>query len=351
MPGTSFDAESVARVLLWTSVALALTMTVVVIVERVAFALLQARGLRIANRYAPLVRRALAGDDVALGLLVAGPARHRLAVATLLLEPLITDRDPARVSRTRAMVNALSIITIADRYLGSRLWWRRAVALRALGVLQLRDHTAAVVAALDDPHPDVRAAALDALMYLRDVTSLPAVVVRLNDASLQPARRLAALAAFGSECEEFLLELSQVDAAHLVNYAHALAICGTRRSRPVLARWAHDARPEVRAAAFEAFAHVGVDDEAASLALAALDSAEAPVRAMAAYALNGWMGSGDAALHLGQHLDDAWPVAVRAARSLRSMGDSGAVELQARASRSDLGGLLARKMLSPDAQC
>ena len=352
MPLTSPDLESVVHVLLWISIALALAMTAVVVVERTALVLLLARSLRIGNRYSPLVRRALAGDDAALGLLVASPTRHRLAVARLLIEPLINDRDPARITRTGAIVGALSIIPIADRYLRSWLWWRRAVALRALGVLQLRDYTAAVVAALDDPHPDVRAAALDALTYLRDVASLPAVVVRLHDASLHPARRLAALAAFGPECEDFLLELSRVDAAHLVNYAQALAICGTFRSRPVLARWTHDARPEVRAAAFEALAHVGVDAEAAGLAIEALESADAPVRAMAAYALNGWTGSGDAAVHLGRHLDDAWLVAVRAARSLRSMGSAGTIELQARAARSDLAGLLARQMLSPmDARC
>ena len=341
------DVESVVRVLLWISIALALAMTAVVVVERTALVLLLARSLRIGNRYGPLVRRALAGDDAALGLLVASPTRHRLAIARLLIEPLISDRDPARIIRTGAIVGALSIIPIADRYLRSWLWWRRAVALRALGVLQLRDYTAAAVAAIDDPHPDVRAAALDALTYLRDVASLPAVVVRLHDASLHPARRLAALAAFGPECEDFLLELSRVDAAHLVNYAQALAICGTSRSRPVLARWTHDARPEVRAAAFEALAHVGVDAEAAGLAIEALESADAPVRAMAAYALNGWTGAGDAAVHLGQHLDDAWPVAVRAAQSLRSMGNAGTIELQARASGSGLAGLLARQMLSP----
>ena len=137
-----------------------------VLVERTVFGLLRARRLRLAHRYSPLVRRALAGDDAALGLLVAGPARHRLAVARLLIEPLIDDRDPARIARTRAMVGTLSIIAIAVRYLRSWLWWRRAVALRALGVLQLRNHTAAVVAALDDPHPDVRAAALDGLDVL-----------------------------------------------------------------------------------------------------------------------------------------------------------------------------------------
>ena len=72
-----------------------------------------------------------------------------------------------------------------------------------------------MIAALDDPHPDVRAAALDALTYLHDPASLPAIVVRLHDASLHPARRLAALAAFGPECESFLLDLSEVDTAHL----------------------------------------------------------------------------------------------------------------------------------------
>ncbi len=346
MRGTLLDAESVARVLLWTSMALALAMTVFVVVERTVFALLRARRLRLANRYNPLISRALAGDDTALEALVESPARHRLPIARLLLEPLINDRDPARIMRTRTIAGALSLIPIVDRYLRSRLWWRRAAALRVLGVLQLRDHTQAAVAALDDPHPDVRAAALDGLTYLHDVASLPAVVVRLHDASLQPARRLAALAAFGPECEDFLLELSQVDPAQLVNYARALAICGTARARPALARWTRDARPEVRAAAFETLAHVGVDAKAASLAIEALESAEEPVRAMAAYTLNGW-GSGDAAVHLARHLDDAWPVAVRAARSLRSMGSPGTIELQALASRSDLAGLLARQTLAP----
>jgi HEAT repeat protein len=347
MPGTSPDVEAVARLLLWISVRLALTMTAIVVIERTVSALLRARRQYIEERYSPLVRRVLGGDDKALAQIAAAPARHRLSVAKLIVGPLIDDRDPVRIARTRAIVRALSIVPIADRYLRSWLWWRRAIALRAIGLLQLRDRTPAVVAALDDAHPDVRGAALDALADLRDVAALPAVVVRLHDASLHHGRRLAALAAFGPECEAFLLDLSQVDDGHLLNYARALAICGTRRSRPSLARWAHDPRPDVRAAAFEAFAHVGVDAEAAQLAIEALESGDAPVRAMAAYALHGWNGGGDAATHLAQHLDDAWPVAVRAARSLRSMGDAGALELRARASHADLAGLLARQMLSP----
>ena len=71
---------------------------------------------------------------------------------------------------------------------------------------------------------------------------------------------------------------------------------------------------------------------------------------MAAYALRGWQ-SADAAARLARHLDDTWAVAVRAARTLQSMGPAGSVELQARASRPDIGGLLARQMLwKPGAQ-
>jgi HEAT repeats len=242
-------------------------------------------------------------------------------------------------------VQAMSGFRVADRYLRSWLWWRRALALRAFGLVQARDHTAQLVAGLDDSHPDVRAAALDGLTDLHDPAALQAIVVRLHDTSLHRGRRGAALKAFGSDCEPFLLEWSEVDAANRLNYIHALAICGTARSRPALCRWTRDVRVEIRATAFEALAHVGLDDEAAPVAIAALESDDAPVRAMAAYALRGWQGSSDAPARLGPHLDDTWAVAVQAARTLGSMGPAGLVELEARASHPDIGGLLARQML------
>ena len=239
----------------------------------------------------------------------------------------------------------MSVFQLADRYLRSWMWWRRALALRALGLVQSRDHTAQLVAALDDSHPDVRAAALDALTDQHDPAALQAVVVRLHDTTLHRGRRGAVLKAFGSDCEPFLLEWSELDPENRLNYIHALAICGTARSRPALCRWTRDARVEVRTTAFEALAYVGLDDAAARVAIGGLESDDPPVRAMAAYALRGWQGAGDAAARLAPHLDDTWAVAVRAARTLQSMGHDGFVELQARASRSDLGGLLARQML------
>ena len=331
--------------MVWAAAVTALTMAVAVVVERAAFGVRQAWSRHLTQRYRPLVRRALAGDETARGELLASPATHRLALAWLLIEPLIEDRDPERIARTRALAQGLSVFRLADRYLRSWMWWRRALALRALGLVQARDHTPQLVAALDDSHPDVRAAALDALADQHDLAALQAVVVRLHDTSLHRGRRGAALKAFGSDCEPFLLEWSEVDPENRLDYIHALAICGTARSRPTLCRWTRDARVEVRATAFEALAYVGLDDEAARVAIEGLESDDPPVRAMAAYALRGWQGPGDAAARLAPHLDDVWTVAVRAARTLQSMGPAGSVELQARASGQDLGGLLARQML------
>ena len=339
------DVERVTSMLLWSTIGVTLVIAAALVIERGAFLVYEMRRRRVEKRYQPLLRRALDSDEAAKRELVASPSRHRLALASLLIVPLIEDRDPQRVANAHALARALSLISLADRYLRSRLWWRRASALRALGLIRVEDRTAAIVAALDDPHPDVRAAALDALTDLQNPASLQAIVVRLNDASLHRGRRAAALASFGSRCEPFLLELAGVDPAHLLNYAHALAICGTERTRPSLCRWTSDPRADVRAAALAALAHVGLDDRAARCALEALDSADEQERAMAARALNGWRRPGDAAARLARHLDDTWIVAVCAAQSLRSMGDVGLVELHASLSRPGTAGRLARQML------
>jgi len=342
----------------WTGLLLAVSMTCAVVFGRIALAWHRALEQRAEQRYGPLVRRARDGDKGALDALVRSPSRLRLTLARLLIDPLIADRNPVHIAATRAIVRAMSPGVpadrwpLADRWLRSPWWWRRTVALRAFGLLQATNRTGAAVAALDDANADVRNAALDALADMQDPAALPAIVVRLHDASLQRGRRAAAIEAFGSRCEPFLLELAHVDPEHRLNYARALAICGTERSRPTLCEWTGDARTKVRAAAFEALAHAGLDEAAASLAIHALDSGDVAVRAMAARALHGWTGGGDAASHLARHLDDTWTVAVLAARSLQSMGDAGRAALGARAERPDLAGVLARQMLwEEQAQC
>jgi len=322
----------------------ALIVVAAVVAERAFFAIGEMRRRRFARRYEPLVRRALDGDQAAEATLVACPGRHRIRIAVVLITPLIHDRDPARIERTRAIVEAMALIPDAHRYLRSRLWWRRAIALRALGLLRVTGITGAIVAALDDGHPDVRAAALDALADLRDPASLPAIVVRMHDPTLHRGRRFAALAAFGPTAEPFLLDLAEVDTVHRDDYARALAVCGTSASRPALCRWTEDARPEVGAASFEALARIGVDEASARLAIDGLRADDARVRAAAAGALHGWTGS-DTATRLARHLDDNWMVAVSAARSLKSISPAGLEQLRLCSNRTGVAGLLARQML------
>jgi HEAT repeat protein len=331
--------------LVWAAVVAFLATAAAVVVERAAFGVQRALSDRLTRRYTPVIRRALEGDETARQELSASPSRHRLAIARLLITPLIENREPMRIERSREIAMAISGLQFGDRYLQSRLWWRRALALRALGLIQAKERAAQLIAALDDAHPDVRAAALDALTDLRDPSTVPAIVARLHDTSLHRGRRGAALKAFGSQCESLLLALSQVHPVFRFNYTRALGICGTARSRPILCSWTGDARVDVRAGAFEALAYVGLDDDAARVAIEGLESDEVPVRAMAAFALRGWQDNGAAAAHLANHLDDTWAVAFQAARTLQSMGHTGFTALQARASRPGLGGLLARQML------
>jgi HEAT repeat protein len=345
MTGVIYDVERVAWLMLWASVALASAMTLIVIVQRIALAVHQAGLRRLERRYGPVIERALRGDREAIDSLARCPRRLQLPLARLLITPLIEVRDQERIAATRKIARAMALVPVADRYIQSRRWWRRTVALRALGLLQFKERSSQIVAALDDPNTEVRNAALDALADIMDPATLPAIIVRLHDTSLQRGRRAAALSAFGSQAEGFLVDLAAVDPEHRFNYSRALGFCGTARSRPMLCEWIDDARAEVRAAALEALARIGLDDHAARFAIAALDNHDARVRAMAAAALHGWTGPGDAAARLAQHLDDTWMVAVQAARSLQSMRDLGRIQLEARANRSDLGGVLARQML------
>ena len=327
MNAALLDVDLVALWALAIGLAVAGAMAVVVIVERLGLIAHERYLRRLQARYGPVIDRALRGDGAALDSLVRSPSRYRLDLARLLIFPLVDDRSPDRIAATRNIIRAMSLVPLADRWLRSRRWWRRVPALHTFGLLQFADRSPQLVAALDDDNAEVRNAALDALADLHDPATLPGIVVRLHDTSLQRGRRAAALAAFGSQGEGFLLELSRVDPLRRVNYAKALTICGTPRSRPILCEWIADAREPVRSAAFEALARVGLDDRAAALAFAALDSGDIHERAMAAAALQGWIAVGDGPSRLALHLADAWPVAVRAAHALQSMGPAGRAAL------------------------
>ena len=123
--------------ILWAAVALAVLALCAVIVERAAVGWALTRRRRLEVLYKVLLKRALDRDLGARRTLIASPSRHRLIIAALLITPLIEDRDPDRIAQTREIVEGLALVPIADRYLRSWFWWRRALALRALGLTQI----------------------------------------------------------------------------------------------------------------------------------------------------------------------------------------------------------------------
>lgn len=338
-------AQQAAPWMALAAVVLAALLMMAVVGQRIALAAQKVRLTRLAARYNPLLRRALTGDHHALRALAASPARYRITIGTLLISPLIDDRNPVRIAATRSVVDAMSLLSLADQLLRSRRWWDRALAVRALGLIQQVDRADRIVAALDDPSENVRSAALNALADMKHPATLEAVVVRLNDTTLHPAARIEALVAFGTQAEPFVLQLAQSDLGHRTHYARALAICGTDRSRSVLCEWMDSPDADVRTAALGALSHVGLDASSAALAVRALDGPHPAERAAAAGALRGWIAADDAVVRLARRLDDTWVVAARAARTLQTMGLPGQQALEASAARTDLAGALARQML------
>jgi len=340
--------ESATEALIAVSGALALALAVALVIERAAVAWWDARRARLERLYQPLIGKALDGDDAAQRRLAESPHRHRRLLAELLLFPMHDSRDRTLVDRARRILGRMTPPGLIDRYMGSRWWWRRAMALRAAGFLQMREYTPRLVAALDDRHAEIRAAALDGLTDSRDPRALGAIVVRLHDETLHRGRRAAVLAAYGSQCEPLLLDLAAVDAENRRLYAVALGITGTEAARPALSSWLLDARPAVRVAALDALRHTGLDASSSGAVLAALDDPETRVRAAAARALGADTAPG-VADRLAVHLTDSWPVCADAARALRRMGADGRLRLEQASARDDLAGTLARQMLWEDA--
>jgi HEAT repeat protein len=346
MTSTLFRFQSHAEWFAWVGLGIAILILVAVIVQRIALAIREARLRRTERKYGPLLEHALDGDSDAVRALAAASLHQRRVLARTLLSDLVADRRPARIEATRAVVLTMSLGDLHQQLLRSRWWWQRLTGLQVAGLMQDWRYTATVVGALDDPIPAIRNTALDALADMQDPAGLSALVEHLHDASLPRGRRLAAIASFGLAAESLLIELGRLNSDLRVSCARALALCGGDRSRPVLCEWMQDARPDVRTAALEALAHVGLDERAAALATESLDSQDAVVRAMAASAFRGWTASGEAATRLAEHLSDTWMVAIRAARSLQSMGDAGRQALETATSRDGLAGALARDALS-----
>ena len=151
--------------MVWAAVVTALTMAAAVVVERAAFGVQQALDRRLAQRYRPLVQRALAGDDAARDeLLRQLPRDIGSRSRWLVIEPLIEDRDPERiVEDARDRGGDVAVPPSPTATCGAGCGGGARSRCARSGSCRPGTTPPQLVAALDDAHPDVRAAALDAL--------------------------------------------------------------------------------------------------------------------------------------------------------------------------------------------
>ena len=316
------------------------------LVRRAAETLAARRRRRLIARYRPLIDALLTGParGEAIARLQQSPRRHREVIARLMLAPLGVATG-AFVAQLRDAARALGLIALWTRDLGSRQWWARADGARALGLVHDDAARDRLIAALDDHHDEVRAAAVDALGTLGGAPAIAALVARLSDESRhQRARIVDALRKLGEPVTPALAAYAREHLDQSADPIEVLGLVGGPAAVDDLLRWSADWRPAVRASALQALGAIGLDDRGYYYALRGLGDEDAGVRAMAARAL-GRGGRADAVPYLADRLNDEWQVAAQAAAALRALGAPGLQALRSQITEPGHTGELARQMV------
>ena len=304
---------------------------------------------RLHARYRPDVDAVLSAvrpDDLAAAIdrLALAPPRHGPLIGTMLITPLrVASGSP--VDAARAAAGRLGLIDRWKKDLGGHPWWRQAEAARALGLVRAEGALRPLIAALDDPHDEVRAAAVEALGHLGDPACVPALLRALPDASRhQRARVVESIRELGPSVAHALVAHARAHPDDLATVAELIGFTGAASAADDLLAWSSHQDAKVRSASLQALGSLGLDDRAYYYVLRALGDGSEAVRAMAARAL-GRSRRADSAPYLAQHLGDEWLVAAHAATALRMLGPAGERELTARQEAPGLAGVLARQML------
>lgn len=181
----------------------------------------------------------------------------------------------------------------------------------------------ALVGALDESLPGVRADAAEALGRLKDKSAVAKLKAMLTDA--EPAvRRSAAIAlcSIGDEAmaQEFVKNLLDASNKIVAGAAEALGLAGYKPAVPYLLKAYRTEQPRVAAAIATALGRLG-DRQAVPWLAAALKAGLSPVEAAAAL---GEIGDGSATRPLAEALDHELPaVRAAAARSLGQLARTG----------------------------
>ncbi|MDQ3069032.1 MAG: HEAT repeat domain-containing protein [Acidobacteriota bacterium] len=297
-------------------------------------------------RYRPEIDAVMQGGATpdSVSRLRQTPPSHRRLLASLLLAPLHAARGDL-VSHARDAARALGLIDLWRRDLRSRRWWVRADGVRALGFVEEALALTAILDAFDDPHLEVRAAAIDAAGRMGDARAIPVLLEQVTGAARhQRARVVHALHSLGAPVTPALVGYVHDHPQHARIAAEVLGMIGTPAAVEPLIAWCGADAADVRAAALEALGSIGLDDRSYYFALRGLQDDDPATRAMAARAL-GRARREEAVSYLAQRLDDEWLPAAQAAAALQRLGAPGHAALMRRVSDAGQAGDLARQVL------
>ena len=329
------------------TLAAALTaLLAVVVLHRGIAAAVAIRRRRLESRYRGTVDAWLMEADAAAleRLASVRSSAHRKVIGDLLVQPMRAFSGEV-VTRGGVAVERLGFVDWWIRALAHRRWWRRSGAARMLGLARATRAIDGLVAALDDDHTEVRAAAVEALGRIGDPVTIPVIIAQLRDSARhQRVRVVEALRGFGAGAAQALAQYGDETPTDRSLAADVLGWIGGGAALPSLLAWCGDDDPVTRAAALRAIGSIGVDDRAYYYALRGVGDPAADVRAMAARAL-GRSRRADALPYLARCLDDEWIAAAHAARAVQQLGPPGVPYLTACVERNGPGAAIARQML------
>lgn len=296
------------------------------VIQRALRSWFDRRQLILESRFQPLVDLVLGASETAAdrARLIRFGRRSPLLLGRMIVAPLLSFAG-GPVDLGASLAAEAGVADFWRKETKDRRWWRRAEAVRSLGVAGDRQSFAAFVGALDDTHEEVRAAGVEALGRLGDLRAVHELLKRLPEQSRhQRVRIVDSLRSLGPDGAPALLEFVRHRPAVLPFVTDLVpAICGAASAEDVVAFCDHGTAA-VRAAALSVLGTIGLDDTTFYFALKALSDDDAGVRAMAARAL-GRSGREDAAPYLGDRLQESdWTVAAESAKALLGLGAAGA---------------------------
>lgn len=258
------------------------------------------------------------------GFLKGAPTRRDWPVIEQIFFELL---GVARGNVTRRAREAFESLGIVDHYLQqlrSQRWWRRADAAERLGLTGSEKATPRLIESMNDPMPEVRIRAAQALANIGTAQSLRPLVMALRDAGRWSAIRVAGmLIDAGDDAVDVLLE--EFDRLPVHAKISAIDIFGrikSLRATNLLRGLLNDPHPDLRARAGYALGMIG-DPTAAPLLAAGLKDKEWAVRAMSAKALGRLREDGSIGALAAALSDPQWWVRANAAEALKTKGPAG----------------------------